>query len=102
MPEEEKDNVILGSAYTNFASCLTSLHQYKDALLARKKAESYPLQPGAYATPVMLYAAMRDNEQFSVYMEKLKDQAPDLALQISRIAEEILNGTFPGIPPRSP
>ena len=31
MPENDKDEIILGSAYTNLTSCFTMLHQYPEA-----------------------------------------------------------------------
>lgn len=59
MSEKDKDEIILGSAYTNLTSCLTMLYQYEAAEVAWKAAQQYPAQPGAAATGAILYAAMR-------------------------------------------
>ena len=58
MPENDRDEIILGSAYTNLTSCLTMLHQYKAAEKAWNAAQQYPAQPGAAATGAILYAAV--------------------------------------------
>ena len=102
MSEEEKDNVILGSAYANLTACLTSLHQYSEAQIAWEKAQDYPLQPGAYATAAMLYAAMGNREQVAIYTEKLEHALPALAEQTAEIAKQILNGTHPDFPVDAP
>ncbi len=72
----EKEDVILGSAYTNLTSCLTMLHAYKEAETAWKTAQNYPLQAGAAATGAILYAAMRDADKTAIYLEELKQKFP--------------------------
>lgn len=63
MSENDKEEIILGSAYTNLTSCLTMLHQYPEAEKAWNAAQQYPAQPGANATAAILYAAMGDAEK---------------------------------------
>ncbi len=95
MREEERDEIILGSAYTNLASCLTLLFRYEDALAAWNTAQQYPLQPGSAATGAILYAAMGDREKTAEYIAQLKKQAPGVVAHVHNMTQQILNGTHP-------
>lgn len=95
MPEKDKDEIILGSAYANLVSCLTMLHQYKEAESAWKAAQQYPMQPGADATAAILYAAMGDAEKSARYLQQLQEKAPALVAQIQQMTRQILDGTHP-------
>lgn len=81
MPENDKDETILGSAYTNLTSCLTMLHQYDSAEAAWNNAQQYPLQPGADATAAILYAAMGNAGKTAAHIEKLREKSPALVAQ---------------------
>ncbi len=98
MPENEKDEIILGSAYTNLTSCLTMLHQYTAAESAWKEAQKYPLQPGADAAAAILYAAMGDAEKSAAHIEKLKEKFPAWVAQTQAMTQQILSGTHPAFP----
>lgn len=98
MPENDKDEIILGSAYTNLTSCLTMLHQYPAAEAAWKEAQKYPLQPGAAATAAILYAAMGNGEKAAAYIEELKQKLPAWVEQTQTMTQQILNGTHPHFP----
>lgn len=98
MPEKDKDEVILGSAYTNLTSCLTMLHQYPEAETAWNTARQYPAQPGADATGAILYAAMGNTKKTAQYLQQLKETAPTLLPQACQMTQEILNGTHPSFP----
>lgn len=94
-PEKDRDEIILGSAYTNFASCLTMMHRYKDAEAAWEQARRYPAQPGAAATAAVLYAAMGETEKSAAYLEELKRTCPEMVAQIREVTRQILSGTHP-------
>lgn len=98
MSENDKDEIILGSAYTNLTSCLTMLHQYPDAERAWQAAQQYPLQPRADATAAILYAAMGNAEKAATYIEKLKEKFPTWAAQTQIMTRQILDGTHPAFP----
>ena len=99
MPEKDRDEVILGSAYTNLTSCLTMLHQYAEAEKAWEAAQRYPTQPGADATGAILYAAMGDAEKTARYIDRLKASAPAWVAQTREMTRQILSGTHPAFPP---
>ncbi len=101
MPEIDLDEIILGSAYTNLTSCLTMLHQFNDAEDAWKRAQKYPLQPGADSTAAILYAAMGDSEKTAVHIENLKNEFPMWVDQTETMAQQILNGEHPHFPKRN-
>ena len=90
MSEDARDEVILGSAYTNLTSCLTMLKRYQEAEAAWKNAQKYPLQPGAAATGAILYAAMGDPEKTEEYIGRLKDNAPALVPHIRTMTQMFL------------
>ena len=98
MPENEKDEIILGSAYTNLTSCFTMLHQYKEAETTWKAAQQYPLQPGAAATAAILYAAMGDAEKTEAYRKQLKETFPEWEAQTQEMTQQILSGQHPAFP----
>lgn len=95
MPENDKDEEILGSAYTNLTSCFTMLHKYQEAERAWKTAQQYPAQPGANATAAILYAAMGDAEKTAEHINCLKEKFPEWVPQTQQMTGQILNGTHP-------
>lgn len=98
MSENDKDEIILGSAYINLTSCLTMLHQYTEAERAWEAAKQYPLQPGADATAAILYAAMGNREKTAAHIEQLKEKMPTWVVQTKEMTKQILNGTHPAFP----
>ena len=98
MSENDQDQVILGSAYTNLTSCLTMLHQYTDAEKAWMTAQKYPLQPGADATAAILYAAMQNAEKTAAHIQQLKEKLPEWVAQTVEMTRQILDGTHPASP----
>ncbi len=95
MSEDDRDNTILGSAYTNLTSCFTMLYRYADAETAWQQAGHYPLQPGASATAAILYAAMGNSEKTAQYIEDLKKRCPAWVAQTQSMTKEILEGRHP-------
>lgn len=98
MSENDKDEIILGSAYTNLTSCLTMLHQYPEAEMFWKEAQKYSLQPGADATAAILYAAMGDAEKTAEHIGFLKEKFPHWVDQTQQMTQQILSGTHHAFP----
>ena len=98
MSENDKEEIILGSAYTNLTSCLTMLHQYPEAEKDWNAAQQYPAQPGANATAAILYAAMGDAEKTAAHINRLKEKFPAWVPQTQQMTQQILNGTHPAFP----
>ena len=93
--EKDRDEEILGSAYTNLTSSLTMLHRYEEALAAWNQATQYPLQPNAWATAAILYAAIGSTEGTQAYLDKLAKDFPAWLPQTREMTRQILNGTHP-------
>ena len=94
-PEDDRDEIMLGSAYTNLTSCLTMMHRYKDAEAAWKKACYFPPPMGAEATGAVLYAAMGNPEKAEAYLGELGKKCPDMVDMIRETTQRILEGTHP-------
>jgi len=95
MPEIDRDDAVVASAYTNMASCYTMLHMYNEAEKAWKSAMQYKLQPGSEAVAAVLYAAMGNEEHAKMYIDKLKKASSPLAEQTQRAVQQIIDGTHP-------
>lgn len=95
MPEDDRDDVILGSACTNLTSCLTMLHRYEAAERAWNAAQRFPAQPGAAATGAILYAAMGNREKTQELIGQLKQTLPAWVAQTEEMTQAILNGMHP-------
>ena len=95
MPENDKDEVVLGSAFTNLTSCLTMLHRYEEAESMWVTAQQYPQQPAADATAAILYAAMGDREKVAAHIDGLREKCPALVAQTREMTRQILEGTHP-------
>lgn len=98
MSENDKDEVMIGSAYTNLTSCLTMLHQYREAEKAWEAAQQYPAQPGADATAAILYAAIGGAEKTEKHINRLKEKFPAWVAQTQQMTRQILSGTHPAFP----
>lgn len=98
MDDNEKDDIILGSAYTNLCSCLTMLHLYQAAEKAWESAARYPLQPGADATAAIMYAAMGEREKCAAHLAMLEQKQPAWAGQTRAMTQQILLGLHPSFP----
>jgi len=98
MSEQNRDDLILGSAYTNLTSCLTMLHQYPEAERAWKLSRQYPAPPGADATAAILYAAMGQEEKSAEHLGRLSESFPEWVDQTREMTRQILNGTHPAFP----
>ena len=94
-PESDKDEIAIGSTYTNLCSCLTMLHRYAEAEQALKEGQKYKCRPGAEAIAAILYAAMGKKEKSEVYIDKLCETVPQLVEQTQKMTLQILSGTHP-------
>lgn len=95
MREEDKDEVIIGSAYTNMTACLTMLYRFEEAEKAWETAKYYPQQPASAATAAILYAAMGKVDDCAAYIKELEGQMPALVPQIKMMTQQILRGEHP-------
>ncbi len=90
---DDQAKAILGSAYTNLASCLTMMHRYQEAAAALETSKA--LQPqlsGRAATEAVLAAAMGREELARQLLEDV--EAPVLE-KTREVAEKILGGSHP-------
>lgn len=67
MPEDDREEMILGSSYANLTSCLIMLNEYETAETMWNKAQNYPLQITAPAIAAILYAAIGDLNKMNIY-----------------------------------
>lgn len=91
----DPDEELLGSAYTNLTSCLTMMHLFTDAKKAWEKAQTFPMQPGAYAAAAMLYAAQGDREQTGEMIAVLQEKYPAWVEKTRLTTEQVLNRAHP-------
>lgn len=93
---DAQDRLILGSAYTNLANCLTMMHHYDEAESALSTSRSlYPGAPGRAAVEAVLYAIRGNTEQLDVCFATLKAHAPDAYDAIKATTDKILSHTDP-------
>lgn len=94
-------DIILGSAYTNLASCLTMQYRYEEAeaMLARSK-EIIAEQSGRGATEAILYAAMGRADKVEECIEALEAYMPQLVEPVRETTREILEGRHPHFTPK--
>ena len=91
----DRDEIAIGSTYSNLCSCLTMLHRYAEAEQALKEGQKYPSRPGVEAAAAILYAAMGNKEKTAAYIEKLKETCPQWVEQTQIMTSQILNGSHP-------
>ena len=93
---DEKGKVLLGSAYTNYASCLTMMHRYGEAEAAlRKSADILPEQRGREAAEAILAAAEDDAEKAHKYLNMLAKQDLSIYKATEEMVELILGKKHP-------
>lgn len=95
MSEDDKEEVILGSAYTNLTSCLTMMHLYSEAEQSWEKSLHYPQQPGAAASGAIMYAAMGDWEKSDELIVELREKFPAWLGPSLQLIQGIRAGTHP-------
>lgn len=92
----DQNRLVLGSAYTNYATCLMMMHRYGEAETALTTSRSlYPDAPGRTATEATLYALRGNGEQAEACLAVLKEFAPDVWKEVTETVDRILAKTDP-------
>ena len=90
------DKLILGSAYTNLASCLTMQHRYDEAKAALENSLQFcPDAAGRAAAEAVLFALEGDEAKVAACLEALKPQGEQVAAAVKKNTDGILAGTDP-------
>lgn len=93
---DDREKVILGSAYTNLSSCLIMMHRYEEAEEALATSRSLcPEAPGRAAPEAALHALRGNKEQVEACLAILKTHAPAAYDSIKKSTDRILSGTDP-------
>ena len=89
----DRDKLVLGSAYTNLATCLTMTHRLEEAEAALATSRSLcPQADGRPAAEAILYAVQGRTAECEAALAKL---APEARETIEKIVGPILSGTEP-------
>lgn len=92
----KQEKLLLGSAYTNLASCLTMMHRYEEAEAALETSRSlYPDAPGRAAVEATLFAVRGDALQAQERLSALEAFSPEGYRLIKEGIDRILSGTDP-------
>ena len=92
----DADKIILGSAYTNLASCLTMQHRYEEAEAAMETSRTiYPDAPGRAAAEAVLCAIRGDAAGTEDRLAVLKTQDGNVYAAVKKNTDGILAGTDP-------
>ena len=93
MELDKQTRVILGSAYTNYASCLTMMHNYPEAeKMLDESKRILADQPGRAACEAILYAAMGEKEKVESALKELESN-PIVYKTAKEMTDKILSGT---------
>lgn len=93
---DEQKKIVLGSVYTNYASCLTMMHRYEDAHEALEKSEKIlPELNGRAASKAILAAAKGDAKLAYYYVNAIARQVPASYEITKKTVDEILDKTHP-------
>lgn len=93
---DDQSRLILGSAYTNYATCLMIMHRYEEAEAALATSRNiYPDAPGRAATEATLAALRGDAVQAEACLGVLKGLAPDAWKEVKETVERVLAKTDP-------
>jgi len=89
----EQEKMLLGSAYTNLASCLTMMHQFDEAHQSLKTSRQIvPDAAGRLGTEAILYAAEGNQAQAQQCLAELEQVLPDSAAMVREVVSPILAG----------
>ena len=90
----EQEKMIVASAYTNMATCLTMMHEYDDAVHCLRNAHSLGVKvPDRESVEAILYAAMGEKQKAENSLEQLKGSL--VYEQIKTTVESIFDQTNP-------
>lgn len=93
---DQQEKLILGSAYTNLASCLIMMHRCEEAEAALETSRALvPVAPGRAAPEAALHALRGERDQVDACLNTLKSHAPGAYEAIKKSTDKILDGTDP-------
>lgn len=92
----DKDKQLLGSSYTNLASCLVMMHRYEEADAALASSRNLlPMFPGRAAPEAILHALWKESAELLSCLNSLKTLVPFAYDSIKKSTDQILSGTEP-------
>lgn len=93
---DARDKLLLGSAYTNLASCLAMMHRLEEAEDALGTSRSlYPNAPGRAALEALLLALRGEKTQVDAVLAQLKEYDPAAWESVKESTDKIFAGTDP-------
>lgn len=93
---DEQKRMIIGSIYTNLASCLTMMHCYEEAEDALNKSKEFlPEQTGRSATEAILSAAEGDSKKAYCLVDILMTELPLFYENTKKMVDDILSKNQP-------
>ena len=94
----EQDKLIVASAHTNMATCLTMMHEYEHAVQCLEETDGLGVKiPNSASVEAVLFAAMGEKEKAESSLAQL-DGSP-VYDHIRKTVESILNKTNPAFFP---
>ena len=97
MPDQDRDERMLGSAYTNLTSCLTMLHQYPAAEAAWKEAQRYTCSLGQMQRPLFCMRRWGMRKRWP-HTWSARRKLSGVAQHAREMTRQILSGTHPAFP----
>jgi tetratricopeptide (TPR) repeat protein len=95
-----QNQLILGSVYTNYASCLTMMHRYEEAENALQSSrEILPVLQGRAASEAILAAAKSETEKALGILAEIKVSEPAVFAMADKMVNEILDNKHPHFSP---
>lgn len=93
---DDQSRLILGSAYTNYATCLMMMHRYDEAEASLVTSRNlYPDAPGRAATEATLAALRGDAAQVEACLAVLKEHAGNIWQEVKETTDRVLAKTDP-------
>lgn len=92
----DKEKQLLGTSYTNLASCLIMMHRYGEADAALESSRKLcPMVPGRSAPEAILHAVRGETAPLLESLNTLKTMAPFAYDSIKKSTDKILAGSEP-------
>jgi len=93
---DDQSRMIVASAYTNLASCLTMMHRFDEAESCFAASRRIlPKQPGRETSEAVFYAAAGQGEKAQMLLETTDDLRTEMMKAARQVVDEILGGTHP-------
>ena len=91
-----QNQMILASAHTNLAGCLTMMHRLPEAFAELEvSAQLAPALPGRSGTAAIAHAAAGDIARAGEALVRLQEEAPQMYPQVQASVEKLLAKTHP-------